>query len=224
MERDTRGIIRYIHHYVRNLKEDNPLLPEKLRQIGNKFTHFRLSWDGEYFDFSHDMGIFHPIEGKSSLLDKSLDFRVTIKPYTMSEFIELAKNASWFIAFSLPEALQFTPLLNMDCTTVTNQDIDIFDTVKVFKYKDYNQLIVDLEGESYVTTRSSQNLIATIDKKFELTPKAVQTLPLLKQYENYFYEADCLGTTLHEHLTKHMEILWYLSNKKQLKNNTFQIP
>jgi hypothetical protein len=211
MEKETHGIVGYIHHYILNLKGRHLLTPEELEQIGHKFTHFRLSWGGEYFDFSYDMIAFHPVEGKSSLLGGD---RVSIKPYTILEFIELAKDANYLIVFSLPGGLQFTPLSNMEYKYMTKQDIDMFDFVKIYQYIDYTELLVQLEKRGYVTTRPSQNLIATIDKRFELTPKATQVLPLFQQYGGYFYEADCLGTTLNEHLTKHMEMLWRMTDKK----------
>lgn len=214
MEKETHGIVGYINHYILNLKERQPLTPEEIQQIGRKFTHFRLTWGGEYFDFSYDVIAFHPIEGKSSLLTGE---RVTIKPYTIREFIELTKGANYLTVFSLPGGLQFTPLSDMEYKYMTKQNSYMFDFVKIYQYIDYNELLVQLEERGYVTTRSSQNLIATIDKRFELTPKAIQVFPLFQQYEGY-YEADCLGTTLHEHLTKHMEKLWRITDKKSTED------
>ena len=77
----------------------------------------------------------------------------------------------------------------------------MFHLVKIYKYTDYGQLLLNLEEKGYVSSRPSQNLIASIDKKFQITPEAVKLCPFLRDYVDHFYEADCLGTELHRTLT-----------------------
>ncbi len=195
----------YIRHYIRNLKGMCQLTPDEIKQTGKDFSHFRVSWDGQYFDFSYDCRhIFHPIEGKSSLLAGSADSadpKIIIKPYTIQEFLELTEDASQLIVFTSPEGLQFTPLAGIKYKGVSEVPSDLFPIVKIYKYIDYNKLLIKLEEKGYVSSTSSQNLIASIDKRFQITPEAVILCPLLKDYENHFYEADCLGTKLHQTFT-----------------------
>ena len=207
---------RYILYYVRNLKEVRLLTPDEIKQTGKDFSHFRVSWDGQYFDFSHDHHIFHPTEGKSSLLAVGSGPKVSIKPYTIQEFLELTKDASQLTVFTPPDGLQFTPLADIKYMyQVSDRSSDLFPLVKMYRYTDYNKLLGDLEERGYISSITSQNLIASIDKRFQIMTKAVQLFPLLQEYIDHFYEADCLGTELHKYLTIHMENLWYLTNERQ---------
>ena len=194
---------RYIHHYVRNLKGARQLTPDEIEQTGKDFSHFRVSWDGQYFDFSYDHHIFHPIEGKSSLLARSADSgpTIVIKQYTIQEFLELTKDASQLIVFIFPEGLQFTPLAGITYNYVSEGNSDLFPIVKIYKYTDYNKLLIKLEERGCISSIPSQNLIASIDKRFQITPKAVKLCPFLKDYADHFYEADCVGTQLHRTFT-----------------------
>ena len=206
---------RYILYYVRNLNEVRQLTPDEIKQSGKDFSHFRVTWDGQYFDFSHDHYIFHPIEGKSSLLAIVSGPKVIVKPYTVQEFLELIKDASQLTVFTPPEGLQFTPLADIKYNNVSERNSGLFPLVKIYKYTDYNKLLGDLEERGYISSTTSQNLIASIDKRFQIMTKAVQLFPLLREYMDHFYEADCLGTELHKYLTIHMENLWYLTNERQ---------
>jgi hypothetical protein len=216
----------YIHYYIRKLKGSRPLTPDEIDQTGKLFSHFRVSWDGQYFDFSYDHHIFHPIEGKSSLLvgSKLKESTVVVKPYTIQEFLNLIKDASRLTVFTPPEGLQFTPsdgVKNDYLFNVSERTSDLFPVVKFHKYTDYNTLLYDLEEKGYVSSRPSQNLIASIDKRFQITEEAVKLRLFLKDYMDHFYEADCLGTELHRELTILLEEVYQLSKEKyDLETNT----
>nr|QBK85508.1 MAG: hypothetical protein LCMAC101_00950 [Marseillevirus LCMAC101] len=206
-------MLQYICHYIRDLCKEKPLTLTELERIGSEHSTIRISWGGEYFDFSFDkQNTFHPIEGKSNLLTGQLP-RVFIKPYSCQDILMLIKDADQLIAFSNKDKLEFTPhaeyIGSGACDSSIHPNLDLFQTVKIYKYIDYDILLFDLEDKGFLSTRHSQNLIATIDKKFQLSPKAVERVPLLKDYSDHFYEADCLGTKLHEELTTLMQNLWY---------------
>jgi len=196
----------YVYYYVRNLKGSRPLTPSEIDRTGKAFSRFRASWDGQYFDFSYDGRGFHPVEGKSSLLAGSdpEESTVAIKPYTIQEFLDLIKDASQLTVFTPPDGSQFTPSDSVKYDYLFNVSegfSDLFPVVKFHKYTDYNALLINLEEKGYVSSRPSQNLIASIDKRFQITQEAANLLPFLKEYADHFYEADCLGTELHRELT-----------------------
>ncbi len=202
---------QYICHYIRNLREEKPLTIADVELIGSEHRIMRISWGGEYFDFAYDGLVFHPVRGKSNLLTGK-PARVSIKPYSCQEVLGLMKSSDQLIAFSnkddvLPSGS--TPNDECDCLGMSGQiDQTLFADVKIYRYMDYEKVLVDLADQGYISIRSSQNLIATIDKKFEISPKAVQLFPFLQEYSNHFYEADCLGTELHKDLTVYVQKLW----------------
>ena len=203
-------MIRTICHYIINLSKETHVSVSDIETIGIDNSTIRIAWGGQYFDFSYDRHNFHPVEGKSSLLDGNIP-KICIKPYSCKEFLELMEDADQLIAFSNKSGLLFTP--NAEYRSSHRPNLGFFHLVKIYQYTDYDSIITDLEYRGLLSVRSSCNLIATIDKKFEITPQAIQLIPVLKEYGNHFYEADCLGTKIHEELTTHIQDLWRLSSK-----------
>ena len=208
-------MFQYICHYIRDLGEENPLSIPEIECIGLDHSTIRILWGGEYFDFSYEESTFHPIEGKPSLVYGRAP-RLSIKSYSSQEFLELIKYAERLIAFSNPDSMIFTPKAGFKQFKPPN--MDLFTWVQIHKFVDYSLVLADLEERGMVAIRSSQNLIATIDKKFQLYPKAAEHVLALQDYLDHFYEADCLGTNLHTDLTTCIEKLWRVTNQKVSPN------
>ena len=213
---------QYICHYIRNLRKEKPLTIADVEHIGSEHYTVRISWGGEYFDFTYDGYTFHPVGGKSNLLAGNPS-RVSIKPYSCQDVLELMKCSDQLIAFSDKNDLLHVPSTCPNdeggrSSILEQADPTLFTYIKIHRYTDYEKILADLAIQEYVSIRSSQNLIATIDKKFEISPKAAQLFPFLQEYSNHFYEADCLGTELHKDLTVHVQKLWHLARKLDSDN------
>jgi hypothetical protein len=159
-------MFRYICHYIRDLRGEKPLSVEDIEWIGKDHSVVRVSWGGEYFNFAYDHHNFHPVEGKSNLL---VD-RVSLRPYSCREILDLiqASHADQLIAYSNEDSFMFTPSSEYIHSELKSINLDFFHAVKIYKYIDYDIMLTDLEEQEFISTRPSQNLIATIDLRGSL--------------------------------------------------------
>lgn len=176
-------------------------------------TQITVSWDSPHerchnyvvFEYVKDLhetiGTFDPMRSPSSLF--GIGRKVEPRPYTLKQFFDL---------ISTSESVKFTYVssINVDVPVNRLEGVEILN-VNTRIFPNYSNIISFLEKRRLVKTIETKCIMAEDKRKFAFIRSSTPSREneVTDDTEVVYYEVDCLGTKLGQHLSKEVLTLYY---------------